>query len=50
MTASNEDWSAWDAAINDGLDNIEISDKIRKYAGIADEKLSTKQIMKLTRE
>ena len=50
IAASSEDWSAWDAAINDGLDDSEISAKIEKYAGIADEKLSTEQIMNLTRE
>ena len=50
MAASDEDWSAWDTAINDGLDDSEISAKIRKYAGIADEKLSTEQIMNLTRK
>jgi hypothetical protein len=50
MAASDENWSAWDAAINDGLGDSEISAKIEKYAGIADEKLSTEQIMNLTRE
>jgi hypothetical protein len=48
--ASDENWSAWDAATNDGLGDSEISAKIEKYAGIADEKLSTEQIMNLTRE
>ena len=36
MSASDENWSAWDAVVNDVLDNIEMSAKIRKYAGIAD--------------
>ena len=50
MAASSENWSDWNIAINDGLDDSEISAKIRKYAGIADEKLSTEQIMNLTRK
>ena len=50
IAASDEDWSAWDTAINDGLDDGEMKAKIKKYAGIADEKLSTQQIMNLTRE
>ena len=50
MAASDEDWSAWDTAVNDELDDSEISAKIRKYAAIADEKLSTEQIMNLTRK
>jgi hypothetical protein len=50
MAASDEDWSAWDAVVNDVLDNIEMKAKIKKYAGIADEKLSTEQIINLTRE
>ena len=50
MAASDEDWSACDTVTNDGLGDSEISDKIRKYAGIADEKLSTDQIMNLTRK
>ena len=50
MTASYEDWSAWDAVINDGLDESEISAKIKKYACIADEKIDTEQIMNLTIE
>ncbi len=50
MAASDEDWSAWDVTVNDGLDDSEMSAKIRKYAGIADIKLSTEEIMNLTRE
>ena len=50
MAASSENWSDWDTAINDGLDDSGISAKIRKYTGIADEKLSNEQIMNLTRE
>ena len=50
MALSDEDRSDWDTAINDGLDNIEMKAKIKKYAGIADEKLSTEQIMNLTRK
>ena len=50
MTASDENWSAWDTVVNDGLGNIEMKAKIKKYAGIADEKLSTEQIMNLTIE
>ena len=50
MAASSENWSDWDATINDGLDDSGISAKIRKYTGIADEKLSNEQIMNLTRE
>ena len=50
MAASDEDWSAWDTAVNDELDDSEISAKIRKYAAIADEKLSTEEIMNLTRK
>ena len=49
MTASDEDWPDWDTVINDGLDNIEMKSKIKKYSGIADEKLSTEKIMNLTR-
>ena len=50
MAANSENWSDWCIVINDGLDDSEISAKIRKYAGIADEKLSTEQIMNLTRK
>jgi hypothetical protein len=50
MAASDEDWSAWDAVVNDGLDGDEMKAKIVKFAGIADENLSTKEIMNLTRE
>jgi len=50
MAAINEDWSGWDAVINDGLDGDEMKAKIVKFAGIADENLSTKEIMNLTRE
>ena len=50
MAASDEDWSDWDTTNYDGLDDIEMKAKIKKYAGIADEKLSTEQIMNLTRE
>ena len=50
MAASDEDWSGWDAVINDGLDGDEMKAKIVKFAGIADENLSTKEIMNLTRE
>ena len=50
IVTSDEDWSAWDTVINDSLDKIEIKAKIKKYAGIADEKLSTEQIINLTRE
>jgi hypothetical protein len=48
--ASDVGWSAWDTVTNDGLGDSEISAKIEKYAGIADEKFSTEQIMNLTRE
>ena len=48
--ASDEDWSDWDATSYDGLDDSGISAKIRKYTGIADEKLSNEQIMNITRE
>jgi hypothetical protein len=50
MATSSENWSDWDTAINYGLDESKISAKIKKYAGIADEKLSTEQIMNLTRK
>ena len=50
MAASDEDWSALDAVVNDGLDGDEMKAKIVKFAGIADENLSTKEIMNLTRE
>ena len=50
MAAIDEDWSGWDAVINDGLDGDEMKAKIVKFAGIADENLSTKEIMNLTRE
>ena len=50
MAASSENWSDWDTAINDGLDDSEISAKISKNTGIADKKLSTEQIMNLTKE
>lgn len=46
----DEDWSDWDATGYDGLDDGEMKAKIKKYAGIADEKLSTEEIMNLTRE
>jgi len=50
MAASDEDWSAWDATINDGLDGDKLIAKIDKFAGIADKNLSTEEIMNLTRE
>ena len=50
MAASSENWSDWDTAINDGLDDSGMKAKIKKYAGIADEKLSTEETMNLTRE
>ena len=50
MAASDEDWSDWDTTNYDGLDDSEMKAKIKKYAGIADEKLSAEQIMNLTRE
>ena len=50
MAAIDEDWSGWDAVINDGLDGDEMKAKIVKFAGIADENLSTKEIMNLNRE
>ena len=50
MAASDEDWSGWDAVINDGLDGDEMKAKIDKFSGIADENLSTEEIMYLTRE
>ena len=50
MAASDEDWSGWDAIINDGLDGDEMKAKIDKFSGIADENLSTEEIMYLTRE
>ena len=50
MAASDESWSDWDATINDELDGDEMKAKIVKFAGIADENLSTKEIMNLNRE
>ena len=50
MAASNENWSDWDIVINDGFGGDEMKAKIEKLAGIADENLSTKEIMNLTRE
>ena len=50
MAPSNENWSDWEIVINDGLGGDEMKAKIKKYTGIADIKLSTKQIMNLTRE
>ena len=50
MALSDEDWSDWDTSSYDGLDDSEMKAKIKKYAGITDEKLSTEQIMNLTRE
>ena len=50
MAVSDEDWFDWDAVINDGLDDSEMRAKIKKYAGIADDKLSTEQIVNPTRE
>ena len=50
MAASSENWSDWDETSYNGLGDSGISAKIRKYTGIADEKLSTEQIMNLTRE
>ena len=50
MAAIDEDWSGWDAVINVGLDGDEMKAKIVKFAGIADENLSTEEIMYLTRE
>ena len=50
MAASDENWSDWETVINDGLGGDEMKTKIKKYTGIADIKLSTKQIMNLTRE
>ena len=50
MAASSENWSDWDATSYNGLGDGEMKAKIKKYAGIADEKLSTEQIMNLTRE
>ena len=49
MAANSENWSDLDTVVYDWLDNIEMKAKIKKYAGIADEKLSTEQIMNLTR-
>ena len=50
MAASDEDWSGWDAVINDGLNGDGMKAKIEKFAGISDENLSTEQIMSLTRD
>ena len=50
MAARDEDWSDWDTSSYDGLDDSGMKAKIKKYAGIADEKLSTEQMMNLTRE
>ena len=50
MAASNEDWSGWDAVIDDGLNGDGMKAKIEKFAGISDENLSTEQIMSLTRD
>ncbi len=50
MATSSENWSDWNTAINDGLDDSGMKAKIKKYAGIADEKLSTEETMNLTRE
>ena len=50
MAASDEDWSDSDATVNNGLNDDELKAKIEKFAGIADIKLSTEEIMNLTRE
>jgi hypothetical protein len=50
MAESDENWSDWDATIDDGLDGDEMKAKIEKFADLADKKLNTKQIMNLTRE
>ena len=50
MAAIDEDWSGWDAVINDGLDGDVMIAKIDKFAGITDKNLSTEEIMNLTRE
>ena len=50
MAASDEDWSDWNVTVNDGLDGDKMKAKIDKFAGITDMKLSTEEIMNLTRE
>ena len=50
MAASDEDWSGWDIVIDDGLGGDKMNAKIVKFAGIADIKLSTEEIMNLTQE
>ena len=50
MAASDEDWSDWDVTVNDGLDGDKMKAKFDKFAGIVDMKLSTEEIMNLTRE
>ena len=50
MAARDEDWSAWDVTVNDGLDGDKMKTKIDKFAGITDKNLSTEEITNLTRE
>ena len=50
LAASNEDWSAWDVVIDDGLDGVEMKAKIDVLADTADKMKSTLQIMYLTKE